>query len=170
MNALYKLSYGLYIVSTKADEKLNGQIANVAFQITDDPARVVVCLNKKNLTNEMVAKNGKFAISILSQNATMPQIGLFGFKSGRDVEKFKEIKYKITENNLPIPLDNVIGYIEVEVEKTVDIPDYTMFIGKVINTEYISDDPPMTYEYYHKVKKGKAPKTAPTFSLNNIKE
>ncbi len=161
MSALHKLSYGLFIISTEYKGKLNGQIANVAFQVTSKPARVAICLNKKNLTNEMVLKSGKFAISILSESVPMTEIGLFGFKSGRDMDKFSQTEYKMTQNNLPVPTENVVAYIEAEVEKSVDIPDYTMFIGKVISMEDISNEKPMTYDYYHKVKKGKAPKTAP---------
>ncbi len=161
MSALHKLSYGLFVISTEESGRLNGQIANVAFQVTSKPARVAVCLNKKNLTNEMINKSDKFCISILSQNTPMTFIGLFGFKSGRDVQKFKQAEYSLTKNGNPIPKENVLAYIDVEVEQKMDIPDYTMFIGKVVEMEVLNDDTPMTYDYYHKIKKGKAPKTAP---------
>ena len=115
--ALHKISYGLYIVSSKKGDKFNGQIANTVFQTTAEPPMVAICINKKNLTHEFIQKSKVFTISILSKETPMKFIGLFGFRSGRDLDKFKDVNYKIGIIGIPIVLDNTIGYLECEVIK-----------------------------------------------------
>ncbi|MCL6591906.1 MAG: flavin reductase [Firmicutes bacterium] len=163
LKILYKLSYGLYVVSSKADEKFNGQIANTVFQVTSEPPQIAVCINKKSLTHEFIQNSKTLAISILSKDTPMKFIGHFGFKSGREIDKFKDINYKIGKSGAPIVLDNCIGYLEVEIVDQMDVGTHTIFIGKVIDGNIINDMEPMTYDYYHNVKGGKAPETAPTF-------
>jgi len=160
---LHKISYGLYVISSKADEKFNGQIANTVFQITSEPPTVAVSINKENLTHEFINESKVFTISVLSEDATMKFIGNFGFKSGKDINKFKDVNYKIGATNSPIVLDYTVAYLECEVINNLDMGTHTVFIGKVIDAEILNDKKPMTYDYYHKVKKGKAPKTAPTY-------
>jgi len=165
LQALYKISYGMYIVSSKNKEgRFNGQIANTVFQITAEPPKVAVCLHKNNLTCEYVKECNMFVISILSKDATLQLIGKFGFKTGRDINKFENVRYKISAHGLPIVLDNSIAYIEVKVTNSVDVGTHVLFIGEVIDADVISDGgEAMTYEFYHSVKKGKSPKTAPTY-------
>lgn len=161
--ALYKISYGLYIVSSKKGDKFNGQIANTVFQTTAEPPMVAICINKKNLTHEFIQKSKVFTISILSKETPMKFIGLFGFRSGRDLDKFKDVNYKIGIIGIPIVLDNTIGYLECEVISSMDAKSHTLFLGKVLNAEIINGREPMTYAYYHEVKGGVSPKTAPTY-------
>lgn len=161
--ALWKISYGLYIVSSKKDGKFNGQIANTVFQLTAEPPTIGVCINKNNLTHEYIQESKVFTVSILSTQATMKFIGLFGFKCGRDIEKFKDINYKIGKTGAPIVLNNTIGYLECEVTGSMDTGTHTLFIGKLMDAEIINDKEPLTYEYYHKVLRGRAPKTATTY-------
>jgi len=163
LKTLHKVSYGLYIISSKNDDKINGQIANVLFQITAEPPRVAISINKQNLTHEYIKKSKVFTASILSEKAPMTLIGNFGFKSGKDVDKFKDINYKIGKTNAPIVTDSSIGYIEGKIIDSIECGTHTIFIGDVVNAEILSDDEPMTYEYYHKVKGGVSPKTAPTY-------
>lgn len=160
---LRKIGYGLYVVSSKKEDRLNGQIANTVFQITSEPPTIAVCLNKQNLTYEFIKESGVFTISIISQETPMKFIGHFGFKSGREIDKFKNMDYKVGVTGAPIVLDNTIGYLEVEVINSMDVGTHTLFIGKIVNAEIIKEGEPMTYAYYHEVKKGKAPKTAPTY-------
>ena len=93
----------------------------------------------------------------------MKFIGHFGFKSGREMDKFKDVNYKIGDNGVPILLDNTIAYLVAEVTEEVDVETHTIFIGKVVEAEILKNEEPMTYAYYHEVKQGKAPKTAPTY-------
>jgi rubredoxin len=104
-------------------------------------------------------------VSILHQDAPLIFIGTFGFKSGRDINKFQNVKYKIGRTQVPIVLDNSISYLEVKVFDQIDVGTHTVFIGKIEEAEILSEKNPMTYEYYHKVKKGVSPKTAPTYTV-----
>ena len=163
LKTLHKISYGLYIVSSKKDGKFNGQIANTVFQLTAEPPTIGVCINKQNLTHDYIQKSKVFTVSILSIQATMKFIGLFGFKCGRDIEKFEDVEYKIGKTRAPVVLDNTIGYLECEVTGNMDAGTHTLFVGKLLDAEIINDKEPLTYDYYHKVLKGKAPKTATTY-------
>ncbi|MBT7152252.1 MAG: High molecular weight rubredoxin [Deltaproteobacteria bacterium] len=161
--ALYKISYGLYIVSSHKGEHLNGQIANTVTQVTSDPIQVSIALNKLNLTHDYVRESGVFSASVLSQTAPMSLIGRFGFSSGRDVNKFEETEYKIGDTGAPILLESSVAFLEAQVVSEVDVGTHTIFIGKVIDTQKINDHEPMTYAYYHQIKGGKSPKNAPTY-------
>lgn len=162
--AFYKLSYGLYVVSSKKDDQINGQIANTAFQVTAEPPTVAVSINKQNLTYEYIQASRKFTVSVISKSTPMPFIGLFGFKCGRDINKFETVNFKLGETGVPIVLDNTIAYIEAEVINQMDCGSHTIFVGQVRDCNVLkANEEPMTYAYYQEVKRGKAPKTAPTY-------
>ncbi len=165
ITAFFKLSYGLYIVSTKKGEKLNGQIANTVFQVTAEPPLFAVSLNKENLTTELIRESNVFTVTVLSKDAPMQFIGKFGFKSGRDIDKFEDTKFKMGKViDAPIVLDYGISYFEVKVTKVVDTGStHIIFIGEVVDADIIQEGEPMTYAYYHEIKRGKSPKTAPTY-------
>ena len=93
----------------------------------------------------------------------MKFIGPFGFKCGRDIDKFEDINYKTGKTGAPIVLDYAVAYLEVEVLDALDVGTHTLFIGKVVDGNIINNNDPMTYVYYHKVVKGKEPETAPTY-------
>jgi len=163
-SAFFKLSYGLYVVTSQKKGLLNGQIANTAIQITSDPPTIAISINRQNLTHEFIQASKTFAVSILSKTTPMPFIGHFGFKCGRDFNKFENLNYKTGITGAPIVLDNTIAYIEAEVVRELDCGTHTIFIGEVRDCGILkSGDEPMTYAYYHEVKGGKSPKTAPTY-------
>jgi flavin reductase (DIM6/NTAB) family NADH-FMN oxidoreductase RutF len=162
-NALHKISYGLYVVCSKKDDKINGQIANAIFQVTAEPPSIAMSINKQNLTHEFMDYSKAVTISVLSQETPMKFIGIFGFRSGRDLDKFKGVKYKLSKEKIPIILDYCVASIESEITDKIDVGTHTIFIGDIIDSEILSDDKPMTYEYYHQVKGGYSPKTAPTY-------
>ncbi len=108
LKILHKISYGLYIISSKKDSKINGQIANTVFQITSEPPTIAVSINKQNLTHEFIQESKIFTISIISQNTQMKLIGNFGFKSGRDFDKFSDVIYKISKKGVPIIMEIVL--------------------------------------------------------------
>jgi flavin reductase (DIM6/NTAB) family NADH-FMN oxidoreductase RutF/rubredoxin len=163
LKTLHKISYGLYVICSKLDDKLNGQIANALFQITSKPPTIAISINKNNLTHKYISNSKIFTISILSEETPMNFIGNFGFKSGRDINKFNDVKYKLSKNNVPIILDNSTAYIEVKVLKNVDMSTHTIFIGEIKDAEILSDNQVMTYQYYHECKGGRSPKNAPTY-------
>ena len=168
--AFYKISYGLYIISSKKEEKFNGQIANTVFQVTSDPPTIAVSINKENLTHEFIRESKLFTVSVLSINAPIKLIGQFGFKSGREIDKFQGVNYRIGITGIPILTENTIAYLEAELIDSLDVGTHTIFVGKVIDADIIAEGEPMTYAYYHQVKRGKAPKTAPTYIKEEVKE
>lgn len=161
--ALHKISYGLYVVSAHRDEAINGQIANTVFQITSQPATLAVSINKNNYTHECIETCGSFVVNVLNENTPMTFIGRFGFRCGRDIEKFDNIKYRLSHLGNPILEEHSIAYLEANVDKVIDVDTHRLFIGKVVDGDIISDGEPMTYAYYHLAKKGKSPKAAPTY-------
>jgi flavin reductase (DIM6/NTAB) family NADH-FMN oxidoreductase RutF len=163
LNALHKIGYGMYIIGSYRGKKLNGQIANTLFQITSEPPTVAVSINKSNLTNEFIKASRVFSASVLCQAAPLTFIGGFGFKSGRDVDKTIGVKYKIGKTGAPVFLDNATAFLEAEVTQEVDVGTHTVFIGKVLAAEVLNNDPCLTYEHYHQVKRGTTPRTAPSY-------
>ena len=161
--ALFKLGYGVYVVTSKKGEKLNGQIANTVFQITSEPPTVAVSINKKNLTWEYIKESGVFAVSVICQDTPLSFIGQFGFKSGRDIDKLSGINYRPGQTGVPIVLDNATSYLEAKVTKEMDVGTHTIFVGEIIDGDVLNEKPCMTYEYYHEVKRGTTPKTAPSY-------
>jgi len=162
IKALQKISYGLYVVSSVKDGKLNGQIANSIIQVTAEPAQLAVCLHKNNLTHEYISASKKLAISVISQEAPLKFIGDFGFKSGRDIDKFSLHKFKPGINDCPISLEYGLAFLEAEVVSQSDVGTHTLFVCRITEGGILAEGEPMTYDYYHNVVKGKSPKNAPT--------
>ena len=143
------------------DEKPTGCIINSAMQITSEPATVAISVNHSNFTNECIKKTNKFSLSILGEKTESSLIGKFGFRSGREIDKYEEFKYEI-HDDLPV-ITASTGYITCKVINTMETSTHTVFLGEVIGGELLNDDNPMTYAYYHAVLKGKSPKAAPTY-------
>lgn len=168
--ALYSIGYGVYIVCSKSGDKINGQTANAIMQITSDPPTVAISINKQNLTHEYIRDSKAFSVSILSQDTPTNLIGTFGFKSGRDIDKFKGVTY--TSDNagsVPVVTDYAIAYLVGKVVKELDVGTHTIFIGELIDAEVLTKGEPMTYAYYHQVKRGTTPKTAATYVKEEAK-
>jgi flavin reductase (DIM6/NTAB) family NADH-FMN oxidoreductase RutF/rubredoxin len=163
LKALYKLGYGLYIVCSRKGDKLNGQIANTVFQITSEPPTIAVSINKSNLTHGFIRESKVFTASILAQDTPLAFIGHFGFKSGRDIDKLRGINYKLGETKAPVVTDHALAYLEAKVSKELDVGTHTIFIGELVGADVIKESEPMTYAYYHQVKRGTTPKTAPSY-------
>ncbi|MFH1226959.1 MAG: flavin reductase [Planctomycetota bacterium] len=159
----HKISYGLYLVCSVKSDKINGQIANTVFQITSEPPTIAVSINKNNLTHEFITDSRVFTVLILPQDTPMNVIGTFGFKSGRDTNKFDGLKYRPGKTGAPVLEQYSIGYLECEVINSIDVVTHTIVIGRVVEAEITGDGEPMTYDYYHKIKRGTAPASAPTY-------
>ncbi|WP_456478068.1 flavin reductase family protein [Geoglobus ahangari] len=161
--ALYRISYGLYVVSSHLDGRPNGQIANTVFQVTSDPVMVAACLNKQNLTHEYVSKSGVFSVSVLERQTPMTFIGRFGFRSGRDFDKFDGVDFFWGKSGAPVVKEHAIAYIEARVVDRMDVRSHTLFVGEVVEAEVLGEGEPLTYADYHYLKKGKTPKTATVY-------
>ncbi|MEF8879801.1 MAG: flavin reductase family protein [Candidatus Thermoplasmatota archaeon] len=161
--ALHKISYGLYLVCSKKDDKINGQIANAIFQVTSENPTIAVSINKKNLTHEYIEQSKAFTVSILKKDTPLDFVRNFGFKCGRDTDKMKDISYKIGSTGAPIITDNSLAYIEAKLINKMRINTHTIFVGEVVNADIQSEDDPLTYDFYRKVKGGYTSKNAPTY-------
>jgi rubrerythrin len=149
--AMYKLSYGLFVLTAKDEEKDNGCIINTAIQASSMPNQLSICVNKANLTHDMIVKTGKFTVSVISQDAGFDLFKHFGFQSGKDVDKFKNFeKCKRGENSIYYIIEGTNAYISVNVSKTEDLGSHTMFIGEITDMEVLSETPSVTYDYYLK--------------------
>jgi flavin reductase (DIM6/NTAB) family NADH-FMN oxidoreductase RutF/rubredoxin len=161
--ALDALSYGLYLVTAHDEGKLNGMVSNTVFQVSDQPPIAAATVNKRSLTHEYISKTGQFAVSVLAEDAPFTLIGLFGFKSGRDVDKLSQVHHKIGVTGCPLVLEHTLAVFEVKVNGQLDARTHTIFVGEVVSAEVLREGPPMTYAYYHEHLRGKTPKGAPTY-------
>jgi flavin reductase (DIM6/NTAB) family NADH-FMN oxidoreductase RutF/rubredoxin len=163
LNALRKISYGLYIIGSYKDGKRNAQVANTVFQVTSEPPTIAVSINKNNLTHEFIEATRAFSASVLCQSTPLPYIGNFGFKSGRDVDKLKDVEVKTGLTGAPVVTDYATAYFEAEVSQEIDVGTHTIFIGPILAAEVITEETCMTYDYYQQVKRGTTPKSAPSY-------
>jgi rubredoxin/flavin reductase (DIM6/NTAB) family NADH-FMN oxidoreductase RutF len=152
------------ILSSKKDNKLNGCIVNTVFQLVPEPPMVAVSLNRQSLTHEYISAGGVFVVSVLSQQTPMPFISRFGFRSGRDIDKFDQVSYRTGQTAGPIVLDNTVAFLEAQVTQSIDMTTHTLFVAKIVACETLDDKTePMTYAFYRDIKHGKTPKTAATY-------
>ena len=163
-NALFKVSYGLYIVSSGDKYKGNGYVSNTVFQVTADPPQFATCCNKDNYTAQIIEKTDAFAISVLHTETKQETYGTFGYKSGRDIDKLEGINLTYGETGVPIVIEDSIAFLECNVIKIIDLGTHIMFIGKLVQSKIIDDSKePLTYAFYRQEKNGFAPKNAPTY-------
>ena len=147
--AMFKLSYGLFVLTAREGEKDNGCITNTAIQVTSEPNRISIAVNKANYTHDMVMHTRKFNVSILSQEASFDTFKHFGFQSGRNVDKFADFTAcRRAENGIYIITEGTNAYISAEVEQTIDLGTHTLFIAKVTDLDVLSSVSSATYEYY----------------------
>lgn len=170
-SAFFKITYGLYVVSSSDGDKYNGHISNTVFQITADPPRFSVATHKDNLTTKYIEKSKAFSISVIQQDVDLEFIGPWGFQSGKDVNKFENANFKIGKTGTPILLDKTIAYIECELERTIDTGTHMLFIGKVVDAVTIdTSSKALTYGYYRDVVKGLSPENAPTYTGDKVEK
>ena len=155
------ISYGMYLVTTN-NKKKNGCIINTLTQITSENPIISISINKNNFTNNEIKESKKFAVSILSVDTDSEVISNFGYKTGNEVDKFESVEYEEI-SNLPVITKNMVSYLICEVINVIDCETHDIFLGRVIETKNINNIEPMTYKYYHEVRKGTSPKNAPTF-------
>ena len=162
--ALYRISYGLYIVCSGDRNKGNGFISNTVFQVTAEPARFAACCNKENYTAQFIQKSGIFSVSVLHEDTSPDIFGRFGYKSGKDFNKMEGMQIRYGETGVPIVLNDAIAFLECRVVQTFDVGTHLLFIGELVQSGILNDTlEPITYLYYRQIKKGVAPKNAPTY-------
>ena len=164
LKTLFKLNYGLYIVTSQDKDKFSGCVVNTVTQITaENNPKLIVAINKENYTSQLASKSRKLNISILSEEADMMLIGKFGFQSGKDIDKLKDTEYIVGKNKIPIITKSVVGYMETNIIDKIDCNTHNLYVLELRESELLNDRRPMTYEYYHTVVKGKTPPKASTY-------
>ncbi len=148
--ALQKIQYGLFVLSSRQDDKDNACIVNTVVQVTSSPMFIAVTVNKQNLTHDMIAATNKFNVSILDVTAPFSVFERFGFQSGRTADKFKGFDgAERTGNGLMRLTDHACAFISGWVISSVDLGTHTMFIARVADCGVLSGEEAMTYSYYH---------------------
>ncbi len=164
IEAFFKLTYGLYIVSSAVDKKLNGYISNTVFQVTAEPPRMAISCNKDNYTASLIQNSKRFSVSVLHQDVKPAIIGSFGYKSGDEIEKFDGIEYIQGTTGVPIVTEDTLAWFECNVVQEYDVGTHLLFIGEIVNSDLVDPgETPLTYAHYRDVKRGIAPKNAPTY-------
>lgn len=155
-SVMFKIGYGLYVLTAKDDAKDNGCIINTVMQVTSNPLQVAIAVNKKNYTNEMIQKTRKFNLSILSEKADFEIYKHFGYQSGREVDKFALFtEAKRSPNGVFYITKGTNAYISAYVQQEVDLGTHSLFIAQLVTAESLSDDKSATYDYYQNFVKQK---------------
>lgn len=149
-NAIHNLTYGLFVVTASLNGKDNGCITNTVAQVTTNPNRISLTVNKGNFTHDLIVNSGKFTASIISQKADFSLFKHFGFQSGRDVNKFDGFTdCKRAENGTLYITKGTNSYISATVCQTIDLGTHSLFIADVTETGVLNDTPSADYSYYH---------------------
>ncbi len=148
--ALFKLTYGLFILTAQHEGRDNGCIINTVMQVTDQPNRIVIAVNKKNYTHEYLMRTDQCNISVLSEAARFELFQRFGFVSGKDKDKFADFSQaKRSRNGLYYVTEGTNAWLSAFIRERVDLGTHTLFVADVEDMEVLNDEPSATYAYYH---------------------
>lgn len=162
--ALLKISYGLFIVSAKSGKDQSGFISNSVMQVSGDPIQVSTCSHKNNFTTELIRQSGYFSISILKKETKSKIMGDFGFRSGKDTNKFDGIENKTGQSGTPVVTEDTIATLECKVTQTIDVGTHLLFIAELIDSTVLDADAEVLgYQYYRDHKNGIVPEHSPTY-------
>lgn len=148
--AMYNLTYGLFVLTAKEGDKDNGCIVNTVSQVTTEPNRIVVAVNKNNFTHDMIVRTGVFNVSILSEKSKFETYKHWGFQSGKDTDKLEQITFERSDNGLVYIAEETNAMISAKVVSMTDLGTHTLFLADVTDAKVISEDASVTYSYYQK--------------------
>lgn len=148
--AMYKLTYGLFVLTARDGDKDNGCIINTASQVTTNPNRITIAVNKQNYTHDIIKKTGEFNVSILSENSKFATYQNFGFQSGRETDKFEKFTFKRSDNGIVYIPEETNAFLSAKVVSEMDLGTHTLFLADVTDGQVLSDDNSVTYNYYQK--------------------
>ena len=163
LTAFFNMSYGLYVVSAQAGDRRAGCLINTAVQVTAEPPRISVAVNKENVTADVIKEAGSFTVTAIDQTADMPYLGNFGFRTSANYDKFEKYETAVSDQGNPYSPEHACAVFDVRLDDTVDVGTHYLFIGEVLSAERLSAEPPMTYGYYHTTLKGKTPPKASSY-------
>ena len=150
-NALFNIGYGLYVLTANDGIKDNGCIINTVMQVTSNPLQIAIAVNKQNYTTGMIQKTKKFNVSMLTEKTDFETFKHFAFQSGANCDKFEQYTdVKRSPNGLLYITKNTNAFLSAYVKQEIDLNSHIMFIGQLVASEVLSEDPSLTYAYYHK--------------------
>lgn len=152
---MYKLTYGLFILTAKENGKDNGCIVNTVSQMTTSPNRIAVAVNKQNYTHDMITRTGEFNVSVLSENSKFETYKHWGFQSGRDTDKTEGIEFGRSDNGIIYIIEETNAFLSAKVVSMTDLGTHTLFLADVTDGAVLSDEPSVTYAYYQSNIKAK---------------
>lgn len=155
--AMYKLTYGLFILTAKENDKDNGCIVNTVSQMTTSPNRIAVAVNKQNYTHDMIVRTGEFNVSVLTENSKFETCKHWGFQSGRDTDKTEGIEFGRSDNGIIYIIEETNAFLSAKVVSMTDLGTHTLFLADVTDGAVLSDEPSVTYAYYQSNIKAKPP-------------
>lgn len=148
--AMYKLTYGLFVLTARDGDKDNGCIINTASQVTTNPNRITIAVNKQNYTHDIIKKTGEFNVSILSEHSRFATYQNFGFQSGRETDKFEKFTFKRSDNGIVYIPEETNAFLSAKVVSEMDLGTHTLFLADVTDGQVLSEDNSVTYDYYQK--------------------
>jgi len=163
LKAFDQMSYGLYLISSKDGEQTAGCTVNTLTQAAVEPLLVTVTLHKENETTRLIQRAGSFTAAVLAQSAPMELVGMFGFRSSREVDKFSRFPVKTDESGIPYVCEHVTAVMSFRVRDSMDAGTHRVFLGEATEARLLSDAAPMTYAYYREIKRGLTPAKAPSY-------
>lgn len=161
--AFFKLTYGLYIITSKFGDKESGCVINTMTQATSEPSQVTVTLNKNNYTTKLIQESGVFNVSVLLESVSMDTIRQFGFQSGQDTNKFGIGEYGEDSHGVKYLLNDSSASFTCRVKQSLDVGTHILFVAEVEDAKVLSEDEVLTYTNYHNKKNGTTPKSAPSY-------
>ena len=171
INTFSKLTNGVYIVAAGDRKQQNAFVATTVMQVTANPAKIIVACNKNNFTTTFIRNSKAFSASVVTQNYKPTTMGTFGFRSGKDFNKFEHCKgFTFGENTqVPIVQEDCMAWFECKLSDEIDVGTHILFVGEVLDAQITAaDETPLTYAYYHEIKKGVTAKNAPHFINNKL--
>ena len=163
LKAFQKITYGVYLVSSRCGDISSGCVVNTLTQVTTSPAQVTIAINKQNYTTEIIRKSGRFTAVVLSQSAMMELIGRFGFHCSRDTEKFESFRTRVDESGVPFVCEQASARFSCKVVSSMDAGTHIIFLGEVEAAEVLDSTGPMSYAYYHQIKNRVTPPRASVY-------
>ncbi len=163
---LFDLTYGMYAIGVKSEDKVSACIVNTVVQVTNTPNMIAVSMSHDNFSHECIATSNIFTVSVLSEDTSGAAIGALGFNSGRNTDKLANVQHKVLAEGVPVIKENICCWFLCRVVGSVETPTHTIYIAEITAGSDEAKGNPMTYDYYHKVIKGLAPKNAPTYQAH----
>ena len=163
LRAFHQMTYGIYLIASEFEGQKVGYIANTVFQVTSEPPFIAVSCHKNNASTVIIRKSGSFSVSVLRKDASPKLIGDFGFKSGRDIDKYGELQIIRSKTGAPVVLNDSLAWFDCQIREMNDLGSHWLIIGEVMDSELISEDEPLTYAWYREKYKILSPKNSPTY-------